>query len=90
MTGIRDHPVKSEQIYRSSDSYTRPLCIINSVRSNVSAIPKELSPWTNQKVARKSYHKMSISHIKSFPTRAYPPMSNLCLLLNLIIGSYSP
>lgn len=64
---MRDHPVKSEQKYRFSDSYIRQLYIINSVRSKVLAIPKKLSPWTNQRVAKKSYHRMPTSHVKSFP-----------------------
>ena len=40
MAGMRDHLVKSEQKYRSSDSYARTLSTINSVQSNVSATPK--------------------------------------------------
>lgn len=67
MTGMRDHPVKSEQKYRFSDSYIRPFYIINSGRSKVSEISKKLSPWTNQRGAQKSYNRMPISHVKSFP-----------------------
>lgn len=82
MTGRRGHPIKSEQNYRSSESYPGPLSIISSLQDNVSVSNARDTSSLDQRAANQSYHRISVLHI----ARANLPMFKFCLLSDWISG----